>query len=142
MRYRGVDALITAIRKNHPMFPLIRILNLAAAGVLVATPPGLLTKPAHAVPPAKARGTVTTYYSDAQKTKKVGTFSNCPFPPPPRGSTGKQPPHHTSHTINFGGPAGAPPNTTPQGKLPCEFLAKGCWSQWLTLWLTLPSGPE
>ena len=75
-----------------------------------------------AVPPG-ASCTIVTYYSDAAKTKQVGTFSNCPGPK--RGLTGRKTKFFESEKIPLGGPR---PQGSPAGpgSLPCEFLKEGC----------------
>jgi len=85
---------------------------------------GVLGRPAQAAPPSTGTCSITYYYSDPEKTKQVGTFSNCPNPPPKRGLTGRKTRYYDVETVNLGNPS--PPRPRPPGHLPCEFLAKGC----------------
>lgn len=63
--------------------------------------------------------TIIIYYSDASLNRPVGSWSNCPGQ---KGLQGKRTVHKETMTEQIGGPT---PTATP-GKLPCEFLAKGC----------------
>lgn len=72
--------------------------------------------------PSTGRCSITTYYSDAAKTKQVGTFSTCPGQK--RGLTGRKTHFYEVETFEFGAPGvGKPPGP---GSLPCEFQKAGC----------------
>ena len=111
---------------NSTTFGRVSMLSLSAfvAFAWLATD-ALFSGPAQALPPTGAGGpatcTFTTYYSDAKKTKEVGTFSTCPNT---KGLHGSKTRYYKVETINLrvipeGQKHGAP------GGLPCEFLANG-----------------
>ena len=64
----------------------------------------------------------TTYYKEAEMATIVGTRTNCPGGQ----STGRTSPYFETEIVQLdtGGGAGGP--ATGPGRLPCEFLAKGC----------------
>lgn len=69
---------------------------------------------------------ITTYYSDPDKTNQVGTYSNCPTDTPPRGLTGRKTAYYEVDKIGLGtgGGGGHSGGKTGGGQqLPCEFTA-------------------
>ena len=65
---------------------------------------------------------ITTYYSDANLTKQVGTFSNCPWK---RGLTGRRTAYSESDTVEWGNTRSGGDGSGGRG-YPCEFLQEGC----------------
>jgi hypothetical protein len=63
---------------------------------------------------------IRTYYKTAEKEEQVGVRSNCPGV----GNTGRTSPHVEVERIQYGESSGGAPGGG--GKLPCEFLEKGC----------------
>ena len=82
------------------------------AGVLGLALAGLVPGAAEA-----ATCRIITYYSDANMTRTVGVWSNCPGM---KGLHGRRTRFSESETQQISGPRTGP------GSLPCEFLQKGC----------------
>jgi hypothetical protein len=85
-----------------------------AAAMLTATL-ALAAPSAHALPPPGATCTITTYYSDASMTTKVGSYSTCPGS---RGLTGRKTAFFETDDIEITPTGPKPPGQNP---LPCEF---------------------
>jgi hypothetical protein len=88
----------------------------------------VLLRPVEAAPASTVECTITTYYSDASKTQRVGTYSNCPTETPKRGLTGRRTRYSDSDTLELGDIRGGlhHPNPGNDQNLPREFLAEGC----------------
>jgi hypothetical protein len=71
----------------------------------------------HSAPAAAATCRTIIYYADAAHTRSVGAWSNCPGR---KGLSGRRSPYYEVETEEIAGGGSGP------GRLPCEFLEKGC----------------
>ena len=81
----------------------------------------LISSPAQAAPAAGATCSITTYYSDPDKTNQVGTYSNCPGGN--RGLHGRRTSYYDVETLQYGDLAGGNSGEDGGKGLPCEFTA-------------------
>ncbi len=97
----------------------LRRIVFPALAIALAVPSVVPTvRPATALPTSCR---VITYYQTAAMETVVGVRTNCPG----SSNTGRTSPHREVETVTLDAP-GPGPVGGGSGKLPCEFLAKGC----------------
>ncbi len=112
------------MNSNSTTVSRVSLLSLSAfvAFAWLATD-ALFSGPAQAAPPSTGTCSITSYYSDANKTKEVGTFSTCPSN---RGLRGRRTRYYDVETVDMGNPGPEERREREPRSLPCEFLAEGC----------------
>jgi hypothetical protein len=111
---------------SHRTSARVSVLGLSAfVGIAWLVTAALFPRSVEAAPGSSVKCTIITYYSDADKTKQVGTYSNCPTTPPKRGLTGKRTKYFDSDSVDLTDIRGPLHHPDPGGdskKVPCDLL--------------------